>query len=269
MTRVRDGIDRVLSGLAELASYRELLRNLVARDLKVRYRNSVLGFLWCLANPLMMMAVFTVVFTVLMKNDIPNYAVFILSGLLSWNLFSAALSGAIQSIVLNSNLVMKVYFPREVLPLSVVLANTVNYLFALIVLFTLIFISGVRLGPSLLLLPVILIVQVAFTAGLALLLSALTVFYRDVGIIMETGLLAWFFLTPVFYRIEDLVPQYARLMYVVNPMASIISAYRDVLYRGGMPALDFLARTGVTSLVVLAVGYWVFRRLAPRFGEEL
>jgi lipopolysaccharide transport system permease protein len=164
---------------------------------------------------------------------------------------------------------MKVYFPREVLPISVVLANTVNFLFALIVLFTLIFASGVRVGPSLLLLPVILLVQLAFTVGLALLLSALTVFYRDVGIIMETGMLAWFFLTPVFYRIEDLVPQYARLMYMVNPMASIISAYRDVLYRGGMPALDFLARTGVTSLVVLVVGYWVFRRLAPRFGEEL
>lgn len=259
----------MLSSLAELASYRELLRNLVARDLKVRYRNSVLGFFWCLANPLMMMVVFTVVFTILMKNDIPNYAVFVLSGVLAWNLFSTALGGAIQSIVQNSSLVMKVYFPREVLPLSVVLANGVNFLFALIVLFALIFVSGVRLGPSLLFLPVILLIQLAFTAGLALLLSALTVFYRDVGIIMETGLLAWFFLTPVFYRIEDLVPDYARLMYVVNPMASIISAYRDVLYKGGMPALDFLARTGATSLVVLAVGYWVFRRLAPRFGEEL
>jgi lipopolysaccharide transport system permease protein len=259
----------VLAQVGELVHYRELIRNLVARDLKVRYRNSILGFIWCLLNPLLMMGVFTFVFTVLMKNNIPNYPVFVLTGLLAWNFHQTAVMGGINSIVTNSGLVMKVYFPREVLPISTVLSNAVNFVLALIALFAMIFAFRIQLSASLLLLPVILGIQIIFTSGLALFLSALTVFFRDVGIITETALLAWFFLTPIFYRMQDLFPAYSRLMYMANPMASIIAAYQDILYRGGMPAMDFVARTFVTSIVVLVVGYVFFRRSAKRFGEEL
>ena len=128
----------VLSPIVEVLRYRELLRNLVARDLKVRYRNSVLGFVWCLLNPLLMMAVFTFVFTVLMKSGVPNYPVFILVGILAWNFHSTAVTGAINSIVGNSALVMKVYFPREILPISAVLSNAVNFVLALVALFAMI-----------------------------------------------------------------------------------------------------------------------------------
>lgn len=259
----------MIAYLTELARYRDLVVNLVVRDLKVRYRNSVLGFLWCLLNPLMMMAVFTVVFTVLMKSNIPNFPVFILVGLLAWNFHSAAVTGATGSIIRNSTLVMKVYFPREVLPISIVLSNAVNFVLALITLFAVIFAFGVQLSGSVLLVPVILVVQITFITGVVLILSALTVFYRDVEIITETVMMAWFFLTPVFYRLEDVFPAYARLLRIVNPMASIISAYRDVLYHGGLPGLDFLLRTFVTSLGLLLVGYVFFRRSARRFGEEL
>jgi len=255
--------------LNELFAYRELVRNLVARDLKARYRNSVLGFVWCLFNPLLMTVVYTVVFTVLMRSTIPNFPVFILIGILAWNLHATAVMGAIGSIVGNAGLVMKVYFPREVLPVSVVLSNAVNFVLALVALFALLFVYRVNLSASLLLLPVILLTQVIFSLGLALFLSALTVFFRDVEIIMETLMVAWFFLTPIFYRMEDLVPAYARLMYIANPMASIISAYRDVLYLGGMPGFDFLTRTFVTSVLVLVGGYLFFHHLARRFGEEL
>lgn len=257
------------SSVREIVQYRDLVRNLVARDLKVRYRNSVLGFLWCLLNPLLTMAVFTVVFTVLMKSNIPNFPVFILIGILAWNLHTSAVMGAANSIVTNASLVMKVYFPRELLPISTVLANTVNFVLALIVLFAVILVLRIELGWSLLFLPVILATQVMLASGIGLALAALSVFFRDVGIIMETVMLSWFFLTPVFYRLEDLFPEYARLVYIANPMASIISAYRDVLYHGGMPGLDFLTRTFVTSLVAFALGYAFFRRCAPRFGEEL
>ncbi len=259
----------MIAQLSEVVRYRELVRNLVARDLKVRYRNSVLGFVWCLLNPLMMMAVFTVVFTVLMKNNIPNFPVFILTGLLAWNFLSAAVLSSVTSIVGNAALVTKVYFPRELLPVAVVLSNAVNFVLALIVLFALIFAYQIQLSASLLLLPVILAVQIIFITGLALFLSALTVFFRDVEIITETLILAWFFLTPIFYRMEDVFPAYTRWMYMLNPMASIVSAYRDVLYSGGMPGLDFLARTAVTSAVILVAGWLFFRRLAGRFGEEL
>ncbi len=259
----------MIAHLAELLRYRALVRNLVARDLKVRYRNSVLGFIWCLLNPLMMMGVFTLVFTVLLRSAIPNFPVFVLIGILAWNFHSTAVTAALGSIVHNSHLVMKVYFPREVLPVSVVLSNAVNFLLALIALFGVILAFNVRLGPSLVFLPVIFATQVIFVAGVALFLAALTVFFRDVEIIMEAVMLAWFFLTPIFYRMEDLAPDYYRIMYIANPMASIISAYRDVLYHGGWPGVDFVGRTLVTSLIVLGIGYAFFVRTSRRFAEEL
>ncbi|HIP96606.1 MAG TPA: ABC transporter permease, partial [Anaerolineae bacterium] len=253
--------------LRELVRYRELVRNLVARDLKARYKSSVLGFLWCLVNPLLMMGVFTVVFTVLMPKDIPKYPVFILCALLPWNFFSSAVINSIGSITDNAHLIKKVYFPREVLPLSTVLSNLVNFLLALIVLFAVLFAFRVRLTIWALLLPAIILIQVVFTLGLSLILSALNVFYRDTGIIMETVMLAWFFLTPIFYRMEDLVPRYARLMYWINPMASIISSYRVILYHGAPPAFDFLVRTFVTALAFLVGGYLFFSRYSRVFGE--
>lgn len=259
----------MFSPLLELLRYRELLRNLVARDLKVRYRNSVLGFVWCLLNPLLMMAVFTVVFTVLMKSGIPNYPVFILVGILAWNFHTTAVMGGINSIVHNSGLVMKVYFPREVLPLSAVFSNAVNFVLALIALFAMIFLFRIQLSMSLLFLPAILLVQVVFASGIALFLAALTVFYRDVEIVTETILTAWFFLTPIIYRMDDLFPAYSRIMYILNPMASIVEAYRNVLYSGGTPGLDFLVRTLVTSLLILVIGYLFFRHSSKRFGEAL
>lgn len=259
----------MIAPVIELYRYRELLRNLVARDLKVRYRNSILGFIWCLLNPLLMMGVFTFVFTVLMKSAIPNYPVFILIGILAWNFHATAVTGALGSIVQNSGLVLKVYFPRETLPLAVVLSNAVNFVLALIALFAMIFVFHIHLSATLVFLPFILLVQIMFAMGVALFLAALTVFYRDVEIITETILLAWFFLTPIVYRMADVFPAYSRLMYIANPMASIVEAYRDVLYAGGMPGLDFLARTFITSLVILLVGYVFFRRSAKRFAEAL
>ena len=255
--------------ILELVQYRELVRNLVIRDIKLRYRNSVLGFVWCLGNPLLMMAVFTVVFTVLMHNDIPNYPIFILCALLPWNYFNTAIMGSIDSIVGNAHLIKKVYFPREVLPLSIVLANLVNFLLALIVLFAMLFAFRVQLTPWALYLPLIIFIQTIFTLGLGLIFATLNVFYRDTKIIMEVGMMAWFFLTPVFYKIEDLVPQYARLMYWVNPMASFISWYRIVIYHGISMEPGFIFRTLVTSVVALVVGYLVFTRYSSVFGEEV
>jgi len=272
--------------VVELYTYRELMRNLVVRDLKVRYKNSVLGFLWSLVNPLLMMLVFTVVFQVMLPNyPIHAYPIFILCALLPWNWFAASLNQAIPSIVNSAHLIKKVYFPREVLPLSVVLANGVNFLLALLVLFALIPFFGIPLTRWALFLPLIILIQLVFTAGLALILATVNVFYRDTGVIMEVVLLAWFFLTPIFYPITFVPPQVTilgilwpmrRLVYILNPMASLISAYRVVLWGSpldggppGPPAFDFLARTAVTAALVLLIGYLVFARYSPRFGEEV
>lgn len=265
--------------LVELIQYRELIRNLVLRDLKARYKNSVLGFLWSLVNPLLMMVVFTVVFTVMMPNNtIDRFPVFVLCALLPWNWFSTSIIGGIHSIVGNAHLVKKVYFPREVLPISVVLSNLVNFLLALVVLFGALFVFQVRLTYWVALLPLVILVQFCFTLGLAFILGTANVFYRDTGVIMEVLLLAWFFLTPIFYPIDILPRHYVflgldlnvhRLAYILNPMASLIATYRVILYHGAPPAFDFLLRTTVTALAVLAVGYLVFARYSRVFGEEV
>ena len=275
----------MISKLRELYAYWELAENLVIRDLKVRYKNSVLGFLWSLLNPLLLMLVFTVVFTIMLPNlAIPKFPVFVLCALLPWNFFNTSVLGATTSIVSNGHLIKKVYFPREILPIAMVLSNFVNLLLALPVLFALIVFFRVPLNVSLVYLPLIMIVQVAFTIGMALILATLDVFYRDTGVIMEVIMQAWFFLTPVFYPV-DILPEWRtlwgialpirRLTYILNPMASIIASYRSVLYGftngspPAPPAFDFFSRTIVTSLIFLAVGYVIFTRSSHRFGEEV
>lgn len=269
----------ILSRLRELWAYRELIYSLTVREVKVRYKNSVLGFMWSLLNPLGMMAVFTLVFTVMMPSyQVPKFPIFVLCGLLPWNYFAAGVTASIHSIVSNANLVRKVYFPREVLPIVSVLSNLVNFLLALAVLFGALLLFKVRLSPWVWLLPVVILIQTCFTLGVAFFLSALNVFYRDTMMIMEVVMLAWFFLTPVFYPIEVLPRSYEflgislnvhRLMYYVNPMASLISGYRDLLYWGYRTDIDFFIRTALTALVVLAAGYWFFGRYSGRFGEEV
>jgi lipopolysaccharide transport system permease protein len=269
----------MINRLKELIRYRELITNLVIRDLKVRYKNSVLGILWSLLNPLAMMAVFTIVFTFMMPNNtIQKFPVFVLCALLPWNFFRDSVMVSIGSIVNNAPLIKKVYFPREVLPLSVVLSNLVNFFLALIVLFAMLIAFRVRLTAWALLLPLVIFTQVLFVLGLGLMLSTADVFYRDTAMIMEVVMLAWFFVTPVFWDIT-ILPRHRlvfgldldihRLTYILNPMASFISTYRVILYQGARPAPDFFLRTFVTSLLTLIIGYWVFIRHSKVFAEEV
>lgn len=269
----------MVAKLAELIRYRELVKNLVLRDLRARYKNSVLGFLWSLLNPLLTMLVFTVVFTFMMPNNrIAKFPVFLLCALLPWNFFQTSLMGCVNSIVGNAALVKKVYFPREVLPLSTVLSNLVNFLLALLVLFAMLFLFRIPLTKWVLWLPFVMVTQVIFTLGLGLLLAAVNVFYRDTAVIMGVVLQAWFFLTPVFYPI-DILPteRYVaglnlnlhRLTYILNPMASVVSSYRVILYHGAPPALNFMLRTFATAVAVLVLGYLIFSRYSGAFGEEV
>ncbi len=275
----------MIADLRELYRYRELIRNLVARDLKARYKNSILGFFWSLVNPLLMMIVFSVVFVYMMPNaNIAHFPIFALCAILPWNFFTSSIMGSVNSIVGNAHLIKKVYFPREVLPISTVIANLVNFMLALIVLFAMLYIAGIGLTRWVVLLPVVIVVQFIFTLGLAFMLSTLNVFYRDTGMIMDVILLAWFFLTPIMYPIDILPPEKVvlgltlpvqRLTYILNPMASLIASYRSILYGSiqggppGPPGLDFFMRTLLTSVVVLALGYALFARYRDRFGEEV
>lgn len=271
----------------ELVQYRFLLRNLVVRDLKVRYKNSILGVLWSLLNPLMMMLVYTVLFTILIPNDdIRHYPVFILVALIPWNFLSGSIIGGTNSVTSNGPLIKKVYFPRILLPVSAVASSLVNFLLACLVLLLFIYVFGIGLTIHALWFPLILLTQVIFSLGLAMLLSALHAFYRDIMMILDVVMLAWFFLTPVFYPFEWLsqgrqivllgstfTP--AQIMRWLNPMASIIDGYRTILWGtlgsnapGSMDPI-FLLRTFITAVLVFIFGYAVFTRTEHLFGEKL
>lgn len=270
--------------LRELWAYRHLVGNLVIRDLKVRYKHSWLGFLWSLASPLLMMAVFTLIFGVMQRATIERaFHLFVLTGLLPWNWFNMAVAGGVGCIVGNAALINKVYFPREILPISVVVGELVNFLFAVPVLLGMLVLWGIPLTVHALWLPVIVAVQAVFTLGVVLLLSCANVYYRDTAKIIEVVLLAWFFATPIFYDYAAFDQPIAlgggsmttgRLAYILNPMGTLVANYRTVLYGSpaGPPSAPdalFLLRTALTSLAILAVGYWVFARRAGRFGEEV
>lgn len=267
------------AALRDLWDYRYAIVQLTIRELKARYKNTALGFFWSLLNPIGMMLVFTAVFTVFLPNNqIKNYPLFVLCGLLPWNFLSAGVMSGTSSITTNANLVTKIYFPRAVIPIATVLANLVNFLLSLVVLFVLLLLFRTHISAWIMLLPVVILLHTAFILGLALILSTLNVFYRDTMMVMDVVMLAWFFLTPVVYALEILPDSYTvlgitfnvqRTMYIVNPMASIISTYRDLLYWGYRTDFDFFVRTAITAFAVLGFGFWLFLRYSARFGEEV
>jgi lipopolysaccharide transport system permease protein len=274
-----------LTDLRELWEYRFLLRSLVLRDLKSRYKNSLLGVLWSLLNPLFMMLIYTILFTILIPNDeIHHYPVFILVGLIPWNFFSGALLASTVSITNHASLVKKVYFPRILLPLSTICSNFVNFLLSLIILVVFLFAYDIGITIHALWLIPILITQIIFMIGLSLIFSALHTFYRDVFMVLEVGMLAWFFLTPIFYPLEwvteqanlmDISFNAARVMRWLNPVASMVDGYRTVLWGnignqvpGSMDPLALL-RTLITAVIVCIIGYIIFRRAEHLFGEKL
>ncbi len=280
----------VMPKLQDLWAYRELIRNLVLRDLRVRYKGSALGYLWTQLAPLMLMLVFWFVFSTLFQSSIAMFAVFLIVGLLPWNYCSEAVTGGTRSVIDNANLIKKVFFPREVLPLVCVFSSMVNYLLSLPMMLLVMVVVQMVYAPlegrlnfswTMAYLPVLLFIQTLFLAGMALFLSTVAVFFRDtvhlIGILMQF----WFFLTPVFYSLNfvNLSEPVVRLIRWLNPMASLIEFYREILYGNpvsvgqiptpGLPALDSVARVLVTALLVLAVGYWFFQRHSGQFGEEI
>jgi lipopolysaccharide transport system permease protein len=265
--------------LLEIWKYRHLLRMLVIRDLKSRYKNSIFGVAWSFLQPLGMMIVLTFAFSVINKgpSDLPNFNVFILAGFLAWTFFSSSVVGGTGSVVASAALVKKVYFPRIILPIAVVFSNLVNFLLALPMFVIVAMVSGQPLKGTLVLLPLAIIIQVVFSIGLSFILSTINVFYRDTQFIIDLGMLAWFFLTPIFYDINTAKPAQILGRTVdlglwlrrINPMASLVNIYQDLMYHGRATDLDFWLRTAVTAILVFFFGYFFFQHYSNRFGEEL
>jgi lipopolysaccharide transport system permease protein len=275
----------VMPKMRELWAYRELIRNLILRDLRARYKGSALGYLWTQIAPLLMMLVFLFVFTLLIPQAIPLFPVFLIVALLPWNYCAEAVSGGTRSVLDNANIIEKVFFPREVLPLTSVFSALVNYLLSLPMMFLVMAITQwMTLGMlnfswTFAYLPVLIVIQTLFLMGVVFFSSTLAVFFRDTVHLIGIVLQFWFFLTPVFYSLDIVGASLARFIRWVNPMASIVDFYRDILYGSagvgvvvptpGLPALDSVLRVVVTTFLVLAFGYWFFQRHSGQFGEEL
>ena len=256
--------------LTELFKYREAARLLTLRELQVRYSNSLLGVVWSFFHPLLMTLFFTLAFTALNPSPVANYPIFFLAGLLPWNFFNPSVVGATHSITTNTHLINRVYFPRELLPLSVVAANGLNFLIALLPLCLLMLFFRVPLTSALGWLPVVAAVQFIFSLGLGLALAALNVLFRDTQQIVEALMLPWFFLTPIVYTLpEHINPVIRQLSLILNPMASLVTHYRQIIYSGATPDLNLLGITTVEALIALGVGALLFRRLSPHFVDEL
>lgn len=258
-----------MKAIKELYAYREMIVGLVRRDLRGRYKGSVLGFLWTFVNPLLQLVVYTMVFSVIMKNGIEKYYIYLFVGLVPWIFFSTSVTGGANSILSSKEMVKKIYFPREVLPISVVTSGFINMLFCFVIIFAALFISGIGINPvALLFLPIIMIVEYFLALGFALLSSALTVYFRDLEYILGIITMAWMYLTPVMYP-ETMVPESLQWILKLNPMTSIIVAYRDILYSKQIPQLDTLLQAVVVGAVFCVLGHFVFCKLQKGFVEEM
>ncbi len=254
--------------MIELFRYGELLKNLVIKDLKLTYKNSSLGFFWSLLSPLLRTLIFYVVFTKIFLINIEHYVIYLLSGILAWMFFANSLNFATRSIVDNSALIKKVYFPREIYPLSSTVAQLINFTLALAVLFLWVFFSGIDVGLPLLYLPLIIVLQLIFTVGIGLLFATIYVFTRDLGHLLELILMAWMYMTPIFYNVA-MVPERFRQIYLLNPMAALITFYREIILYNRYPDLELLGITTLTTLIILIIGYSIFNHHSKRFAEEI
>jgi ABC-type polysaccharide/polyol phosphate export permease len=259
--------------LRELVNYRELVVNLTVRDLKLKYKGSVLGIAWSLLNPLLMMTIYTAVFSIFLRAvTVEHYWAFVLGGLLPWVFFSNSLTAATISFIRAPNLITKIYFPIESLPIAGVLANFVNFLISLCVLLVILAFVGL-LGPSLILLPIILLAHLAITLGLATAIAAVTVYFRDLEHLVVIALTAWFYLTPVLYPLDPRALPAGAGKYIgylqLNPLSWLFESYHSVLFYKTWPDGTTFTLMLVSALVSLVIGYTLFAKLRPRIPEEV
>jgi ABC-type polysaccharide/polyol phosphate export permease len=256
----------LISHLTELCRYRSLIRHLTVRELKARYRGSLLGFLWTFLNPLFLLTVYALVFKVFFRIQMENYAVFMFVGLLPWIWFSSSIMEGTNSIIAGGSLVTKVLFPLQVLPTVKVFSALLNYLFSLPILFGFLWFYGIPLGGSLLFFPLVLLIQWVFIQALALILSALNVLYRDVQHLVANFLTFWFFLTPILYPLTQ-VPERFRLLLFLNPQTGFSMAYQDLFFYGRSPSLEQLGLLFIGSVLLWAISIFLFEHHKESFAE--
>jgi ABC-type polysaccharide/polyol phosphate export permease len=262
--------------LGDFWHYREAVRRFATLNLKLRYSSTALGFLWSLANPIFQMLIFTFVFTVLTPSGITNFPVFVLSAILPWNFFQTAVLASIASITSGRDLILKLPFPREILPVSYVLSELVNFTMALVTILFVISLFGLFPGWPVLAIPILIVILVLFTAGVGLLLATVNVKLRDTQEFMGVFLFGWFFMTPIVYPLTAIPESRAvfgvplrTVVQIANPMSAIVSAFRRIIYEQSWPDWGPVAVVGAVSLALFLVAYGWFRRNSAGFAEAI
>ena len=259
---------KIVEKIKEIYQYRHMLKTLVKQDITGRYKGSFFGFLWTLLNPLLMLCVYSVVFQFVFRSNIEHYSIYLFICLMPWNAFANTIAVGTTCVSNNASILKKVYFPREILPLAVVISNTIQYFFSAVIIFIALLVSGVGISWTALFLPVIVLAQAIFSLGLIMVLSAGNVYIRDVQYIMIPVMMIWMYACPILYSIS-MVPERFLKIYRLNPMTLIMEQYQNILYNKQMPDLSSLGVVYLVSIVMLIIGYLTFSKLQRRFAEEV
>ena len=248
--------------------YRELLKTNIKKEIRGKYKHSFLGVLWSFLYPLLQLAVYAIIFPLILRNTQDHYVIFLCVALIPWNYFTTIVTQSTGTIIANGDIVKKVYFPREILPISVVTSQLVNFLISTIIILAFVLFSGMGISKYILFYPVILLIQYIFSIGVAFIVSSATVFLRDLEHLISIAMMMLFYATPIAYS-ADTIPANFSFIITLNPMAHILNAYRDIFYYQRMPQLQTLAIIFAISVALFFVGYAIFNKLQKSFAEEL
>ena len=251
-----------------LYEYRELLKTSISKDVRGKYKNSVLGIIWSFLNPLLQIAVYAIVFPLIMRSNLPNYTVFLCCGLIPWNFFASAISRTSFTMIENGNIIKKVYFPREILPISVVTSEAINFVISTIIILAFVLGYGMGISKFIIFYPLILLVQYLLLIAISFIVSSVTVFFRDLQHFIGIALQLLFYATPIVYA-SNAIPENFQWILKFNPMTYVINGYRDIFYYQKMPEMTSILIVLVLSVVFCLIGYKIFSKLQKKFAEEI
>ncbi len=251
-----------------LYKYRELLKTNVKKEIRGKYKNSFLGVLWSFLNPLLQIIVYAVVFQVILKNPQENYAIFLCCGLIPWTFFSSTVTRSAFTMIENGNIIKKVYFPREILPISIVTSEAVNFMISTIIILGFVIFGGLGISKYILLYPLVLLAQYLLLIGISLIISSISVYVRDLQHLIGVAMQLLFYATPIVYASETIPDNFKWILYL-NPMTYIINGYRDIFYNQRMIDIVSTLLLIIISIVLCIIGYIIFNKLQKGFAEQL
>lgn len=256
--------------LKDIYNYRELLKTSVKKDIRGKYKGSLLGVLWSFINPLLQVLIYALIFPYLMRGTSEHYLVYLITGIIPWTFFTMAVNQGTTSIRSNAGIIKKVYFPRVILPLSVVLSQLVNFLISCIIILIFCIGDGVGISWHIIFLPIIALIQTALSLGMTMALSAINVYVKDIEYIIQFVLNMLFYGTPIIYELSLFGADSILLKLIkLNPLTHIIMSYRDIFLYHQLPGMKTLLIISCISIIVFAIGYWIFNKLEKGFAEEI